>query len=150
MIVATVDANVLLSGFTSRQRTPAQVLLRWNAGTFSMALADYIIAEVERAFERPYFTARLSPSERATNIALLQANATIVAPDPAVQGVSRDPHDDPVLGTAVAANAGYLVSGDADLLALGRYGNVSIVAPRAFLAVLQAEADALREDTERA
>jgi putative PIN family toxin of toxin-antitoxin system len=145
VIVATFDANVLLSGFTSRQGTPAQLLLRWINRVFDMALSEYIINEVAYTFERPYFAARLTVSERAADIAVLRSLATIVVPELGVRGVSRDPKDDPVLGTAVAANAAYLVTGDADLLALGRYGVVAIVAPRPFLTLLDLVNEAVEE-----
>jgi len=46
---------------------------------------------------------------------------------------SRDPKDDPVLATAVAARAAYLVAGDRDLLDLGKPFGVEIVTSAQFL-----------------
>jgi predicted nucleic acid-binding protein len=43
--------------------------------------------------------------------------------------VSRDPDDDAVIAVAVAARADLIVSGDGDLLVLGRFGGISIVTP---------------------
>ncbi len=54
-------------------------------------------------------------------------------------GVCRDPKDDMVLDCAVQAAAQYIVSGDRDLLVLGRYAGISIVTPRAFLNVIGGE-----------
>lgn len=41
--------------------------------------------------------------------------------------VSRDPDDDQVLATAIAANAELIVSGDSDLLDLGRFREIPII-----------------------
>jgi predicted nucleic acid-binding protein len=51
--------------------------------------------------------------------------------------VVRDPNDDAILATAIAARADYLVSRDKDLLSLGEYDGIKIVSPEAFLQVLR-------------
>jgi hypothetical protein len=68
--------------------------------------------------------------ERARSVAAL------VSPDP----VYRDPDDDRVLGTAMAAKADAIVTGDQDLLILGRHGGIRILSPRQFLEVLDRQA----------
>jgi len=103
-----------------------------------MALSEHILGDIEHTFDRPYFHARLSATEKAAILRLLRVHAGLVTPDPSVRGVCRDPDDDPVIGTAVAATADYLVTGDGDLLALGEYQGVRIVSARQFLAVLDA------------
>jgi predicted nucleic acid-binding protein len=50
--------------------------------------------------------------------------------------VSRDADDDRVLATAVAAGAAVIVTGDQDLLVIGRYDGIDIVSPREFLTLL--------------
>jgi predicted nucleic acid-binding protein len=44
----------------------------------------------------------------------------------------RDPNDAPILGTAIAARAEVLVSGDNDLLVLGTFQSIPILSPRDF------------------
>ena len=56
----------------------------------------------------------------------------MVAPAPVPADAISDTDDLPVLGTAVAALADYLVTGDAELLALSRFRGVAVVSPRAF------------------
>lgn len=63
--------------------------------------------------------------------------ARIVSPVPTGKPRSRDPKDDPILGTALAAKAGFIVSHDQDLLALRKPFGIEIVHPREFLARLQ-------------
>jgi predicted nucleic acid-binding protein len=52
--------------------------------------------------------------------------------------VCRDPDDDYLLGCAAARGADYVVTGDDDLLVVGRYRDVAIVNAREFLALLSA------------
>lgn len=57
-------------------------------------------------------------------------------PDPSVRGIAPDLEDDLVLGTAVAANADYLVTGDNGLLDLVEYPGVRIVTATQFLDIV--------------
>jgi putative PIN family toxin of toxin-antitoxin system len=138
VIIATFDTNVLLSGLATRNGVPATLIDRWEAEAFAMALSEWILGETQRGFERPYFSALLTVSERSNSLLQIRRRAALYEPDPTVVGDCRDPDDDAILGTAVAANADYLVTGDLDLLALGSYREVRIVTPRDFLAVLDA------------
>jgi uncharacterized protein len=52
---------------------------------------------------------------------------------PTLRAVPNDPKDDPIIATAVAEKADYLVTGDqAHLLPLGQYDGIRIVSPREF------------------
>ena len=62
----------------------------------------------------------------------LRSNLTVVKPANIPANVCRDSTDLAVIGTAVAARAEYLVTGDSDLLSLKRYRKVRIVSPRQF------------------
>jgi predicted nucleic acid-binding protein len=58
---------------------------------------------------------------------------------PALPGAARrrDPKDDPVLATALAARAEYLVAGDRDLLDLGKPFGIARVTSPEFLRRLE-------------
>ena len=59
------------------------------------------------------------PPESATlRVRRLAEEVTLVVPQPLPAGVCRDPDDDAILATALAAEADYLVTGDQDLLVL--------------------------------
>ena len=61
----------------------------------------------------------------------------MIADLPAVRAVPDDPKDDPIIATAVAAKADYLVTGDrAHLLPIGQYEGIRIVSPREFFDIL--------------
>ena len=50
-----------------------------------------------------------------------------------VRGVCRDPEDDHVLECAMKSDSGIIVSGDKDLLTLGRWKTIQIVTPQQYL-----------------
>lgn len=58
-------------------------------------------------------------------------------PAPSVRGIAPDAEDDLVLGTAVKAEADFLVTGDRGLLAIGEYRGLRIVTADAFLTILE-------------
>ena len=80
---------------------------------------------------------RRSTRSRQALLDLLRTEALLL-PDEHAPGVCRDPDDDYLLGCAAAGGFDYLVTGDADLLAVGRYRGVTIVDARQFLGVLSA------------
>ena len=54
--------------------------------------------------------------------------AEVVVPAALTEPVSRDPDDDLVLATALGAEASLIVSGDRDLLELGTFRDIRILA----------------------
>jgi len=62
--------------------------------------------------------------------------ARLVEVDVSVDAVDRDPSDDKFIECALAGGAGYVVSGDRDLLELGRYRGVRVVRVGEFLELL--------------
>ena len=55
--------------------------------------------------------------------------AEVIDPPPLPHPVCRDPDDDEVLALAIAAKVDLIVSGDNDLLSLGNFEGVPIIAP---------------------
>ncbi len=65
----------------------------------------------------------------------MESAVTMVDPAESLS-VIADPPDNRVLEAAVAGEADYIVSGDRDLLDLGKYEGIEIVTPAMFLAIL--------------
>ena len=63
----------------------------------------------------------------------LRQHAQWVQPATMPTDAFKDADDLPVLGTAIAGQAAYLVTGDKALLALGNYQGVAFLSPRDFL-----------------
>ena len=141
MIAAAADTNVLASGFLGRnpEAAPVRILDAWRAGAFTLVVSEYVLEELARTLARPYFVARLGPEQAAANFRLLRADARLALLDADVRGVATHPEDDLILATALSGQADYLVTGDRQFQQLGAYRTVSIVSPRAFLNLLDAQ-----------
>jgi putative PIN family toxin of toxin-antitoxin system len=101
----------------------------WKQGTISVILARYILDEAVRSLPR-ILRGRLSPDEIRELVDSLAFIAEVVEPAAVNEAALRDKADLPILGTILAAQADYLITGDKDLLALAeRY---PIVTPAAF------------------
>ncbi|MGA2798603.1 MAG: putative toxin-antitoxin system toxin component, PIN family, partial [Thermoguttaceae bacterium] len=64
---------------------------------------------------------------------LLAAEMQKVVPATMEIPICRDPQDDMILATAIAGNAECIVTGDEDLIVIGRYASVRILRPREFI-----------------
>lgn len=94
----------------------------------TIALSEHILGEFREHASR--FRAPARDVDEA--VRLLRRAAEIFEPA-AVNAPRLKDHDDlPVLGTAVAAKADALVTGDKELLALGHIHDVPILSPRDF------------------
>lgn len=122
-----LDTNVLLSAVlvpgTCRELLKGQALLHeWftSAG---------LVAELAEKLEGKLGL----PPERTPLFLVYQRRARLVAPLPLPTRVCRDPDDDLVLATALAAQADVIITGDKDLLTLKTHGGVRIRSPRQFM-----------------
>jgi putative PIN family toxin of toxin-antitoxin system len=135
-----LDSSVLVSAFLTPPGAPGQVLDAAEAGVFTLCLSREILVETAKALLRaPRLRARYGFDRAAVERFCdgLAASAEMVADLPALQAVPRDPKDDPIVATAVAGRADYLVTGDRrHLLPLGSYRGIQIVSVRAFLELL--------------
>jgi putative PIN family toxin of toxin-antitoxin system len=143
VIRATLDVNVLASGFPAETGTPAALIDHWTNLDFDMVLSEHILTGLARTWQKPYFQQRYRPEQVEQTLSLLRTEATLVVPVTTVRGVAADLEDDLVLATAVAGDAAFLVTGDRYLQALVQHANTVILSPLQFLEIL---ADA-RDDT---
>ena len=134
-----LDTNVLASGISALNRSasaPGSILEAWFANEFPLVASEPILTELTRTLANPYFLRTVSPVKAHLALIAIRGRARIVPITAIVQGVATHPEDDAVLATAVSAGAGFLVTGDRALQALGAYQGVAIVLPRAFLDTL--------------
>ena len=140
MPLAVVDTNLLLRMAASQRHLPLYVA--WRERRFDLIVSDVLLDEFEGVANRPSIRRFLSPLRAQEFAALLRAAAIPVFP--AVQFPRcRDPKDDIVVATAVAASPCYLVTADRDLYddaslvnALRELG-VTVVQAADFLAALE-------------
>lgn len=124
-----LDTNVLVLGLAYPNSVPGRIVTAWRQGSLDVALSHYILDELVRVLPRlPRI--QMTPVELRDLADSFLFLADIVEPESIEDEALRDPADQPVLMTLIAAKARYLVTGDKDLLALSdRY---PIVTPAAF------------------
>ena len=123
-----VDTNAWLSAFLNPYSLVGQRLLRMRRSPrFVLVFSTELQAEIIRVITtKPYFTARISPA----NLARIRQRVARFAPVVVVQSsvaVCRDPHDNFLLALSQDADADLLLTGDDDLLSLGRFGSTEII-----------------------
>jgi predicted nucleic acid-binding protein len=111
------DTNVLLSAIFTRGLCEALLGACVDRADWEIVVSDY-------KFRVPVVAVRAA-------VDLLRRNAEMVMPAEMSADACEDKDDLPVLGTAVAGGADLLVTGDAELLALGSVRGIPIVSPRA-------------------
>lgn len=137
MIRATLDVNVLASGFPAGAGPPAKIIEYWGDLAYDLIISEHILTGLARAWQKPYYLRRYSAESLQQTLAQLRSEATLVVPTTTVQGIGEDTEDDLVLATAIAGNARFLVTGDKHLQELGRYQDLAILSPRQFLDLLE-------------
>ena len=129
-----LDTNVLLSGIAYPASIPGKILAAWHHGSVDVLISSYILGELRRVLPRLAHRHRLTEAEIDDLMDALSIQAEIVEPQSSDEPDLRDPGDQPVLGTLLAAlatsGADYLITGDKDLLALAK--DHPIVTPAGF------------------
>lgn len=137
MISAVLDTNVIASAVLIRDGIEDRVLRAWFAGQYRLVLSVPILEEVRRVLGYPRIRARrwMSAEETVQLIERLAESSVLVEGKQRLR-ICRDPADDKFVVAALEGEAGYIVTGDADLLDLGKYQDSEIVTPRRFLQIL--------------
>ncbi|KAI3600612.1 hypothetical protein D8I24_4370 [Cupriavidus necator H850] len=126
-----LDTNVLVSGLAYPGSVPGRIIAAWRQGGLDVVLSRYILDEMIRVLPR-LPRVQMTATEIRDLADSLMFLAEIVEPSGTPDKALRDPADQPILLTLLAAKAQYLVTGDKDLLALAdRY---PIVTPTDFWA----------------
>lgn len=116
------DTSVLAT-ILSRRDLILQLQAVIASGSVSLVTSPYIINELEQVLSGKFGLTKKGAKSRAR---LLARVADVVHPQQPEQ-VVRDAKDDPIVATAIAGQADYIVTFDADLLVLNRHKGVSIV-----------------------
>lgn len=138
MLRVVLDSSVLISAFLTPRGTCAELLRRAASGAFVICLSPELLEDMVTPLLRSPKLQELYCYDRQQVAAFCEALMAVAEqvtdlPD-LPDAVPLDPKDNPIVATAVKANAAYLVTGDRKhLLALGTYAQVRIVSPREFL-----------------
>ena len=126
-----LDTNVLIAAFVSSRGRCAE-LLEHCAQAHDLVTSEPLLDEFHNKLATKF---RLPAEAAEARIALLRSQMEIVQPARLPTPVCRDPDDDQVLATAVAAHCHCIVTGDQDLLVLGSYEGIAIITPGEFEAI---------------
>jgi putative PIN family toxin of toxin-antitoxin system len=127
------DTNVLIAGLVAdglcrdivKRRLPALELFS------SKPLVDELADKLKEKFG-------IEPEKLPLLIAY-QEKISMVEPQRLSKRICRDPDDDLVLATAVAAEADVILTGDDDLLVLKTFQEIRILSPRQFVEMLDTQ-----------
>ena len=135
-----VDANVLISYLIVPQQSAiSRIMDAALQRRFTLLLPQALLEElVEAVTVKPRLRKRIRRESLDGLVSRLLIAAEIL---PLIKGdmpiVSRDRKDDYLLAYALVGRADYLITGDEDLLVLGKIGDVLIMRPSDFLLVLE-------------
>lgn len=126
-MTVVLDTNVLVAALVAKGLC-LEVVLR-TVRMRCLASSEALLAELDATLQEKF---AITPAV-ALFLKLLRNHVRLVEPFALPAAICRDPDDDVVLGTAMAAGADAIVTGDKDLLVLGSYEGIRIQTPRQFL-----------------
>ena len=116
-----LDTNVVVSGMIW-QGAPRKLLEAAANGDITIFTSPVLLAELGEVLAREHLASRLEQQRKSVERAIhaYAELAVVVLPQATPRVVPTDVDDDHVIACAVAARASLIISGDRDLLALGR------------------------------
>jgi len=127
-----IDTNVWISGLIFGG-TPAKVIDYFVDGSIVVITSEELLSELRRKINHrfPLFVPQLPLLE-----ASIREKAIVVALGSRRVTASRDKDDNKFIETALNGNAGYIISGDKDLLVLRSFEHITILKPAEFLKLI--------------
>ncbi len=125
-----LDTNVVSSALLWGG-TPERLIELAGEGSLELFTSEALLAELAGILGRSKFAQKLRQKNlsAAEIVARYREIAETVEAAPIEEAALRDPDDAHVLACALAARAEAIVSGDADLHALGSYRGIPVLSP---------------------
>jgi putative PIN family toxin of toxin-antitoxin system len=122
-----LDTNILVGALISRSGPPGELLAAVKDRRITPIISEAQLAELRDVLGRERLRPYIRRVDAEDLLATIDAIAVMASDLPEI-ALSPDPKDNPILATAVAGQADYLVSGDkADLLALRAVDRIAII-----------------------
>lgn len=124
-----LDTNIVVSALLWRG-TPHELVAAAQTKPVIFFTSPILLAELAEILSRSKLANAVSASGLTPDQLMIRYRhiTTVIHPAPIPPTVLTDPDDDHVLACAVAARADLIVSGDRDLLDLGKFQNIPLVA----------------------
>ncbi len=129
-----IDTNILISGLMSVNSLPQQVF-DYATSQAILLMSDEVQSEIENVISRPKLQKYITLERRTNFLSELSQQVERVTINQQIRAC-RDPKDDKFLELAVCGEANYIITGDADLLDLHPFQNISIIKAASFLTVI--------------
>ena len=126
-----LDTNAIVSALLFSGISSKLVSL-WQKGLITPLLSREVVDEYLRVLGYPKFELSEGEIKELIQEEILPY-AAVVKPKRRLRVVHRDPSDNKFIECAVAGRARVIISGDKDLLSLGRYRQIRIQSPAQFL-----------------
>lgn len=138
MVKAVVDTNILVSGLISPKASPAKIISLWRERKFVLVISEEILGEVEKVLFYPKIFKRyhLNKDLIGKYVKMLGAFTEVVKPKARLKVIKVDKSDNKFIEAAVAAGAGYIVSGDKHLLELKKFQGIKIIKAEEFVKLI--------------
>ncbi len=136
-VKVVLDTNILISSLLFKGEL-ARVVDLWKKGRIIPILSRDTFDEFKTALEYPKFSLTAQEMKVIIEEEVLPFFEVIEVADK-IKGVCRDADDDKFITCAVSASADFIVTGDRDLLDIGRYKSVRILSVSEFLRMFKSE-----------
>ena len=133
-----LDVNVWISSLLW-QGVPKQIIDLAKSRAVTVFISEAILSELEEVLARTKFQSKMRSLGITSQdlINLVRQLSEVCVPISVNVPNLRDPDDAVILGTAIAAKAVLVISGDLDLLVLEEFAGISILNPADFLDVFR-------------
>ncbi len=129
-VTLVIDVNVLVSMLINHDAIGIKGM--FNKQLFRVVISPTLLAELSDALMRPQFRRYFSVEEAERALLRIKGRSKLVEAKFQAKPICRDPKDDYLLALSKSARADVLITGDADLLVLMKYGKTRILKPAAF------------------
>jgi uncharacterized protein len=128
-----LDTNFWISYLISHHPPIAEVIdIHLAQGAFMAVTSVVLLKELEKVLQYPKLQRYYRVETGNRFLALVAALSEVVDVPEKIPAICRHPADAWVIATAVAGNAGLIVSGNRHLLELEQVGKIILMSPRQF------------------
>jgi uncharacterized protein len=122
-----IDTNVFVSSFFGGR--PREIIDLWKSGEITLCFSSSVLEEYIDVLTR---MAGIGEIKELLSLFKRGYNCVFCQHIPLIK-ISDDPDDDKFIETAVALNAGFVISGDQHLKKISNYNVIRICPPKEFL-----------------
>ncbi len=133
--IIVLDTNTLMSSLIFENSVPRKATSKAFLEC-DVVYSSETLSELERVIQYPKFDKYTNQDAKDAFITKFKRRSFLIENIKTSIIACRDPKDDKFLTLAVAANADYIVSGDADLLVLHPFQGIQIIKPADFVDII--------------